>query len=128
MQKKIKPVQFAQVSLFAHSGVFNSKSTETASADCMESDLGCTSRVYFDNVTLTLWKPCQYQVQLQRNKRSKHSTRCFKRCLGVFNKISLQRYFIEKNIYLIYSVDRFMNFNRTEPKCYRADIPYAGSG
>ena len=27
---------------------------ETASANSVESDLGCTSRIYFDNVTMTL--------------------------------------------------------------------------
>ena len=39
----------------------------TAFANSVESDLGCTSRVYFDNVTLTSHnmmlmsqKPCQY--------------------------------------------------------------------
>ena len=40
---------------------------ETASTNSVESDLGCTSRIYLDNVTLTshnvaltLQKPCQY--------------------------------------------------------------------
>ena len=39
----------------------------TASANSVESDLGCTSRIYFDNVKLTLHnvmltsqKPCQH--------------------------------------------------------------------
>ena len=31
-----------------------------ASANSVEYDLGCTSRVYFDNVTLTSQKPCQH--------------------------------------------------------------------
>ena len=31
----------------------------TASVNFMESDLRCTSRVYFDNVILTSQKPCQ---------------------------------------------------------------------
>ena len=42
-------------------------SIRTASGNSMESDLGCTSRVYFDNVTLTLHnvarashKACKY--------------------------------------------------------------------
>ena len=30
----------------------NEKAIGTASANSLESDLGCTSRVYFDNVTL----------------------------------------------------------------------------
>ena len=32
----------------------------TVSANSVDSDLGCTSRVYFDNVTLTSNKPCQH--------------------------------------------------------------------
>ena len=32
----------------------------TASANSVESDLRCTSRVYFDNMTLTSQEPCQY--------------------------------------------------------------------
>ena len=32
----------------------------TASANPVESDLGCSSRFYFHNVTLTSQKPCQY--------------------------------------------------------------------
>ena len=42
------------------------EAVRTASANSMESDLGCTLRVYFDNVmlmshnlTLTAQKPCQ---------------------------------------------------------------------
>ena len=50
----------------------------TASAHSLESDLGCTSRVYFDNLTLTSQKPCQHSnknlVWLQRNKGLQHST------------------------------------------------------
>ena len=30
-------------------------------ANSVESDLGCTSRIYFDNVTLTSQKPCQHK-------------------------------------------------------------------
>ena len=44
-----------------------SKTTRTASANSIESDLGCTSSVYFRNVTLKSLnvmlisrKPCQY--------------------------------------------------------------------
>ena len=36
------------------------KQLDTASANSVESDLRCTSRVYIDNVTLTSLKPCQY--------------------------------------------------------------------
>ena len=36
----------------------------TTSANSMESDIGYTLRVYFDNVTLTSQKPCQYNTSL----------------------------------------------------------------
>ena len=35
----------------------------TGSANSLELDLGCTSRVYLDNVTLTSKKPCQHNNQ-----------------------------------------------------------------
>ena len=35
-----------------------------ASANSVESDLGCTSRVYFYNVTLTSQKPCQHHNKI----------------------------------------------------------------
>ena len=37
----------------------------------VESDLGCTSRIYFDNVTLTL-----YSVTLTSQKPCKHNNKC----------------------------------------------------
>ena len=40
--------------LFSLVGIFTFHSIETASDNSVESDLGCTSRIYFDNVTLTL--------------------------------------------------------------------------
>ena len=55
----------------------------TASINSMESDLGCKSRVYFDNVTLTPQKPCQTLAAKQtvttfRNKHLlKMKFRCF---------------------------------------------------
>ena len=42
----------------------------TASANSMESDYGCTSRVYFDNVTLTSQKPRQYNNKLDCSERN----------------------------------------------------------
>ena len=43
----------------------------------VESDLGCTSRIYFDNMTLTLhnmtltsWKPCQHNTSVIAAKQT----------------------------------------------------------
>ena len=47
----------------------------TTSANFVESDLGCTSRVYFDNVTLTSQKPCQHN-----NKGDCSETHGYKHC------------------------------------------------
>ena len=61
----------------------------TASANSMESDLGCMSRVYFDNVTLlshnwmlTSQKPCQYN-----NKFGCSDTNGHKNKLKLFDKM-----------------------------------------
>ena len=57
-QPEVKEIDEASVEVFG--------AVRTASANSMESDLGCTLRVYFDNVmlmshnlTLTSQKPCQ---------------------------------------------------------------------
>ena len=42
----------------------------TASANSVESDLGCTSRIYFDNVTLTLHKPRQHNNMCDCSKKN----------------------------------------------------------
>ena len=42
-----------------------------ASANSVESDLGCTSRFYFDNVTLTL-----YNVTLTSQNPCQHNHKC----------------------------------------------------
>ena len=51
----------------------------TTSANSVESDIGCRSRVYFDNVTSTSQKPCQHNNKLTaaKKKRLQHSTRCY---------------------------------------------------
>ena len=53
------------------SGLYAAVPIGTASVNSVESDLGCTLRVYFDNatltshnMTLTLQKPCQYNNKL----------------------------------------------------------------
>ena len=47
-------------------------SIRTASANSVESDHGCTSRIYFDkagdNVTLTSQKPCNHNNKCDRSK------------------------------------------------------------
>ena len=72
----------------------------TASANSVESDLGCTPRIYFDNVTLTL-----YNVTLTSLKPCQHNNKCewFNEVNVFFTKILL--YFIEKYINFIYSSD-----------------------
>ena len=87
----------------------------------VESHLGCTLRIYVDNVTLTLHnltltsqKPCQHIYKCDCSK-----TNGYKWSLCFFNKISLQRYFFLKTIDFIYSVDKrfwvikILDFNRT---------------
>ena len=53
----------------------------TASANSLESDLGCTSRIYIDNVTLTLYnvtltsqKPCQRNKKCGCSKTNGYAT------------------------------------------------------
>ena len=46
--------------VLSQKSVSSRASIKTASTNSVESDLGCTSRVYFDNVTLTSQKPCQH--------------------------------------------------------------------
>ena len=62
------------------------------SANSVKSDLGCTSRLYFDNVTLTSHnvtltsqKPCQYNNKLERLTIQQDSINEVK--VGFFNKI-----------------------------------------
>ena len=43
----------------------------TVSANSVDSDLGCTSRIYFDNVTLTL-----HNVTLTSQKPCLHNNKC----------------------------------------------------
>ena len=46
----------------------------TVSANSVESDLGCTSRVYFDNVTLTSQKPCQHNINCDCSETNGNDT------------------------------------------------------
>ena len=39
------------------------------SHELVESDRGCTSRVYFDNVPLTSQKPCQYNNKIDWSEK-----------------------------------------------------------
>ena len=61
--------QFFTCNLFTVGTLINS--IRTASANSMESDLGCTSRIYFDNVTLML-----LNVALASKKPFKHNKKC----------------------------------------------------
>ena len=98
----------------------------------VESDLRCTSRIYFENVTLTLHnltltsqKPCQYNSKFDCSKQ--HSTRCYKKFKFFSIKYCYSDILLKKQNF-IYSVDRIMDFNRLDPTCYRTYFPYAFSG
>ena len=43
----------------------------------VESNLGCTLRVYFDNVTLTSHKPCQHNNKCDCSKTNGYKLSCF---------------------------------------------------
>ena len=60
--------------------VLFSRVFRTTSANALESDLGCTSRVYFHNVTLTSHnvtmtskKPCQYNNKFDRRETNDYN-------------------------------------------------------
>ena len=101
----------------------------TTSANSLDSDLGCTLRVNFDNVTLMSHKvalrsqkPCQY------NNCSK--TNGYNIPHDAINEVYIFsiKFIDPPKKKVICSVDRIMNFNRAEPTCYRANFPYASSG
>ena len=47
----------------------------TASGNSVESDLGCTSSVYFNNVTMTSKKPCQHNDKFDCSEINGYSRR-----------------------------------------------------
>ena len=66
-------------------------SIRTASANSVESDLGCTSRVYFDNVALTSQKPCKYNNKFNCSETKSYNIPqdAINEVYVFFNKISL---------------------------------------
>ena len=81
------------------------KAIRTASANSEETDLGCTSRVYFHNVTLTSQKPCQYNNKFNCSETNGHNLP--QEAIQVFFHYS--DILMEKNtINFIYSVDRLV--------------------
>ena len=101
----------------------------------LESYLGCTSRIYFDRVVLTL-----HNAMLTSQKSCQHNNKCDAVKQTVINEgyvISIKyrkSYFYWKNISFIYSADKMfrvikiMDFNRADHTCYRTNFPYASSG
>ena len=69
----------------------------TASTNSMESDLGCTSRIYFDNVTLTL-----HNVTLTSQNHDNTIPSVIVAKQTVINEVYV---FFEKYIHFIYSAD-----------------------
>ena len=99
----------------------------------MESDRGCTPRMYryFDNMMLTSQKPCQFDCsETNGHNIPQHAINEIYVC--DFFSIKIEYHFsdilLETNINFIYTVDRIMDFNRAEPKCCRTKFSYASSG
>ena len=62
----------------------------TTSANSVEPDIGCRSRVYFDNVMQKSLKPCQNNNKLTvAKKKFPHSTRCYINEVKVFSVLYL---------------------------------------
>ena len=68
----------------------------TVSANSVDSDLGCTSKIYFDNVTLTLRH--RNHANTITSVITAKQTIVNEVYVYFFNKISLKQYFIEKYI------------------------------
>ena len=100
----------------------------TASANS-ESDLGCTSRTFFDNgginVMLTL-----YNVTLRHRNHVNTITSVIAAKQTVINEAYVIEKYITSYILLIkhFQIIRMIDFNRAEPTCYRTYFPYASSG
>ena len=98
----------------------------------MESDLGCTSRIYFDNVTLTVYNvtltsqtPCQCNNKFDCSETNGYNIPQY----DIFSiKYLYSDILLNKNLNFIYAVDRIMDYNRAEPTCYRTNFLYASSG
>ena len=86
------------------------RTIRTASANSVKSDLGCTSRVYFVNVTLTSHnrtlmsqKPCQYNNRSNCSKANGYN---------IPQDIAISYW---KTLNFIYSVHVIMDIDRAEP-------------
>ena len=105
-------------------------SIRTSSANSLETDLGCTSRINFDNVTLKL-----HNVTLMSQKPCQHNNKCdFRK--KVINKVyGFSRYSdaLLKNHNFIYSVEKafqvikIIDLNGIGPTFYSIIFPYASS-
>ena len=107
--------------------------------------IGCTARIYIDNVMLTL-----HNVTLTSQKSYKHNNSVITSKQTVRNEVYVvvvvvvfsikychSDILLKKNpVNFIYAVDKtfrvikiiIMDFNRSEPICYRTNFPYANSG
>ena len=100
----------------------------TALANSVESDLGCTSRIYFDNVTLIL-----HNVTLKSQKPCQHNNKCD--C----SKTNSYKLSYSHILFKIHKLHLFcwLNFSSNKkkwiftglkPTCYRTNFPYTSSG
>ena len=85
----------------------------------LESDLGCSSRIYFDNVTMML-----HNVTLTSQKPCKHNTKCDCSITDGLLKNHNFICYVDKAFRLI----KIMDFNRTGPTCYSTIFPNVSSG
>ena len=97
----------------------------TASANSMESDLGCTTRVYFDSVTLKSHNETLTSQKMQKPRQYNN-----KIDWGVTNGSNIPQYAIKEEMkypyrYLIEKKQHKLHlfyFNSAEPICYRTIV------
>ena len=84
----------------------------------VKSDLGCTSRIYLDNVTPTSQKPCEHTIKsvIAAKQTARNEVYVF------YSDILLN--FIKLFFILLI---KLLDLNRAEPTCYRTSIPYGSS-
>ena len=90
-----------------------------------ESDLGWTSRIHFDNVTLTF-----HIVTLTLHTHVITITRVIAEKQTIINEVHVfsRKHFIERYIKsIILLIKLFGYFNRAEPTCYRTKFSYFSS-
>ena len=98
---------------------FQSELPPSILQNSVESDHGCTLRIYFDNagdnVMLTL-----YNVTLTSQKPCKRNKKCD---CSKPNGLNYVYFVFSTKILLNFLIIRIIDFNRAEPTCYRRNFP-----